>query len=38
MHHIIPRKIRGKSEQENLQLLCRKCHALTPSFGRRKQQ
>ncbi|MDV2999160.1 MAG: Group II intron-encoded protein LtrA [Chroococcopsis gigantea SAG 12.99] len=38
LHHIIPRKLRGKSEPENLQLLCRKCHALTSSFGRRKQQ
>lgn len=36
LHHIQPRKHKGKNVPENLQLLCRKCHAITPSFGRRK--
>jgi group II intron reverse transcriptase/maturase len=36
LHHIKARKYRGKDVVENLQLLCRKCHAQTPSFGRRK--
>jgi len=36
LHHIKARKCRGKDVVENLQLLCRKCHAQTPSFGRRK--
>ena len=36
LHYIKARKCRGKDVVENLQLLCRKCHAQTPSFGRRK--
>ena len=36
LHHIKARKCRGKDVVENLQLLGRKCHAQTPSFGRRK--
>jgi RNA-directed DNA polymerase len=35
LHHIIPRKNKGKDVEDNLQLLCRPCHAQTPSFGRR---
>ena len=35
LHHIISRKDKGKDVEENLQLLCRTCHAQTPSFGRR---
>ena len=35
LHHIISRKDKGKDVEENLQLLCRSCHAQTPSFGRR---
>ncbi|MGB5635176.1 MAG: HNH endonuclease signature motif containing protein [Waterburya sp.] len=35
LHHIIPRKNKGKDTEDNLQLLCRPCHAQTPSFGRR---
>lgn len=38
LHHIIARRTKGKSVDENLQLLCRQCHAITPSFGRQKQQ
>jgi group II intron reverse transcriptase/maturase len=36
LHHTTARKDKGKSVKENLQLLCRQCHAQTPSFGRRK--
>ncbi len=35
LHHITPRKNKGKDVEDNLQLLCRTCHAKTPSFGRR---
>lgn len=35
LHHIVPRKNKGKDTEDNLQLLCRPCHAQTPSFGRR---
>jgi RNA-directed DNA polymerase len=35
LHHIIARKDKGKDVESNLQLLCRTCHAQTPSFGRR---
>ena len=35
LHHIISRKNKGKDAEDNLQLLCRTCHAQTPSFGRR---
>ncbi len=35
LHHIISRKNKGKDVEDNLQLLCRTCHAKTPSFGRR---
>jgi hypothetical protein len=35
LHHIKPRKSKGEDVEENLQLLCRTCHAQTPSFGRR---
>ena len=35
LHHIISRKNKGKDTEDNLQLLCRACHAQTPSFGRR---
>jgi hypothetical protein len=35
LHHITARKSKGKDVAENLQLLCRKCHAITPSFGRK---
>lgn len=35
LHHITPRKRKGKDTEDNLQLLCRTCHAQTPSFGRR---
>lgn len=36
LHHIIARRHGGLDVVENLQLLCRNCHALTPSFGRKK--
>jgi group II intron reverse transcriptase/maturase len=35
LHHIVSRKNKGKDTEDNLQLLCRTCHAQTPSFGRR---
>jgi group II intron reverse transcriptase/maturase len=35
LHHIVSRKNKGKDSEDNLQLLCRTCHAQTPSFGRR---
>ncbi len=35
LHHINARKNKGKDVLDNLQLLCRTCHAQTPSFGRR---
>jgi RNA-directed DNA polymerase len=35
LHHIKPRKSKGLDTEDNLQLLCRPCHAQTPSFGRR---
>ena len=35
LHHIISRKNKGKDRKDNLKLLCRTCHAKTPSFGRR---
>ncbi len=35
LHHIIARKNGGKDLEDNLQLLCRTCHAQTPSFGRK---
>ena len=35
LHHINARKNKGKDVKDNLQLLCRTCHAQTPSFGRR---
>ncbi|MGK7875785.1 MAG: group II intron reverse transcriptase [Xenococcaceae cyanobacterium] len=38
LHHIIRRKKKGNDLKENLQLLCRSCHAQTPSFGRPRQQ
>ena len=31
LHHIIARKDKGKDVESNLQLLCRTCHAQTPS-------
>jgi group II intron reverse transcriptase/maturase len=36
LHHINARRHGGLDVVANLQLLCRNCHALTPSFGRRK--
>lgn len=33
MHHIKARRIGGTDVKENLQLLCRNCHAQTSSFG-----
>jgi RNA-directed DNA polymerase len=35
LHHMIARKNKGKDVKSNLQLICRTCHAKTPSFGRR---
>lgn len=35
LHHINSRKHKGKDTENNLKLLCRTCHAKTPSFGRR---
>ena len=35
LHHIVSRKNKGKDTEDNLQLLCRTCHAQTPLFGRR---
>jgi group II intron reverse transcriptase/maturase len=35
-HHIIPRKDGGTDELDNLITLCQKCHAKTPSYGKRK--
>ena len=35
LHHIVSRLKKGKDVEDNLQLLCRTCHAQTPSFGRR---
>jgi 5-methylcytosine-specific restriction endonuclease McrA len=35
-HHIKALKYRGRDVVDNLQLLCLKCHAQTPSFGRIK--
>ncbi|KAB8314296.1 group II intron reverse transcriptase/maturase [Tolypothrix campylonemoides VB511288] len=33
LHHIKARRIGGTDAKENLQLLCRRCHAQTSSFG-----
>jgi RNA-directed DNA polymerase len=33
LHHIKARRIGGTDDKENLQLLCRSCHAQTSSFG-----
>ena len=33
LHHIKARRIGGTDVKENLQLLCRRCHAQTSSFG-----
>lgn len=33
LHHLIARRSGGTNDKENLQLLCRSCHAQTPSFG-----
>jgi group II intron reverse transcriptase/maturase len=33
LHHLQARRYGGKAVKENLQLLCRSCHAKTPSFG-----
>jgi 5-methylcytosine-specific restriction endonuclease McrA len=33
LHHLKARRYGGKAVKENLQLLCRSCHAKTPSFG-----
>lgn len=33
LHHIKPRRTGGTDDKENLQLLCRNCHAQTSSFG-----
>jgi len=33
LHHLIARRTGGTDDKENLQLLCRRCHAQTPSFG-----
>ncbi|MBR8840871.1 MAG: group II intron reverse transcriptase/maturase [Stigonema ocellatum SAG 48.90 = DSM 106950] len=33
LHHIKPLRIGGQDVKENLQILCRHCHTLTPSFG-----
>ena len=33
IHHLQARRYGGKAVKENLQLLCRSCHAKTPSFG-----
>ncbi len=33
LHHLQARRHGGKAVKENLQLLCRSCHAKTPSFG-----
>ncbi len=38
LHHVIARRKKGNDIKENLQLLCRSCHAQTPSYGRPKQQ
>lgn len=35
LHQTAARTSKGKDVAENLQLLCRKCHAITPSFGRK---
>ena len=35
LHHMIPRKNKGKDVKDNVKLLCRTCHAQTPSFGRK---
>lgn len=37
LHHIKPMRIGGLDVKENLQLLCRHCHVLTPSFGDHKR-
>jgi group II intron reverse transcriptase/maturase len=33
LHHIKARRYGGQTVKENVQLLCRTCHAQTPSFG-----
>ncbi|MEM9216805.1 MAG: HNH endonuclease signature motif containing protein [Cyanobacteria bacterium P01_F01_bin.150] len=33
LHHLKARRIGGQTVKENVQLLCRTCHAQTPSFG-----
>lgn len=33
LHHVKAQRYGGKATQENLQLLCRSCHAKTASFG-----
>jgi 5-methylcytosine-specific restriction endonuclease McrA len=33
LHHLQARRYGGKAIKENLQLLCRSCHAKTASFG-----
>jgi RNA-directed DNA polymerase len=36
IHHIRPRKKGGTIQMDNLQTLCKSCHAKTPSWGRPK--
>lgn len=33
LHHLKARRIGGQTVKDNAQLLCRTCHAQTPSFG-----
>ncbi|MEL7039630.1 MAG: group II intron reverse transcriptase/maturase [Cyanobacteria bacterium J06592_8] len=35
LHHIVARKHNGRDVEDNLQLLCRTCHAQTASYGRK---
>lgn len=37
LHHLKARRIGGQTVKDNVQLLCRTCHALTPSFGDHKR-
>ncbi|MAU00348.1 MAG: hypothetical protein CL608_24670 [Anaerolineaceae bacterium] len=34
VHHHHPRRQNGTNQMDNLQTLCRNCHARTPSWGR----
>jgi RNA-directed DNA polymerase len=37
-HHVKARKDSGQHKAGNLQLLCQKCHAATPSYGQRRRK